>query len=215
MITLTNVHTKRLDFIMKKGEKTRNLILEKSLNLFSENGYAGSSIRQIASGVGIRESAIYNHFKSKNDIFLAIIAKFKQGSTGINILSDELLEDLEKPDKFMRRFSEELLHQWGKDEEIKFMKLIIKEQGRIIDGEKLSIARFVNEARKVWEMIFSEMVKHSFIKKNDPVILANEFISSLFFIRLEFLLDENNILLKEAVKRANSHVDFFWTTIKK
>jgi len=51
---------------MKKGEKTKSLILVKSLQLISENGYSGTSIRNISAAVGLRESAIYNHFKSGN-----------------------------------------------------------------------------------------------------------------------------------------------------
>ena len=49
-------------------------IFEKSIALFSENGYEGVSIRKIASAVGIKESSIYNHYKSKESILDAILA---------------------------------------------------------------------------------------------------------------------------------------------
>ena len=39
-----------------------------ALDLFSRYGFAGSSVRHIAKEVGIRESAIYNHFSSKDAI---------------------------------------------------------------------------------------------------------------------------------------------------
>jgi AcrR family transcriptional regulator len=61
---------------MRKGEKTKNLILSKSLQLFSENGYSGTSVRNISSAVGLRESAIYNHFRSKKDLLCEIVSKF-------------------------------------------------------------------------------------------------------------------------------------------
>ncbi len=41
--------------------------------MFSVKGYDAVSIRQIASAVGIKESSIYNHFKSKQDILNKII----------------------------------------------------------------------------------------------------------------------------------------------
>ena len=44
-----------------------------SIDLFSRYGYGGVSIRQIATNVGIKESSIYNHYKSKESILDAIL----------------------------------------------------------------------------------------------------------------------------------------------
>lgn len=52
---------------------TREKIIYEALSLFSVKGYDAVSIRQIASAVGIKESSIYNHFKSKQDILNKII----------------------------------------------------------------------------------------------------------------------------------------------
>lgn len=200
---------------MKKGEKTKNLILSTSLQLFSENGYSGTSVRNISSAVGLRESAIYNHFKSKQELLCEIVSKFGQSSTGINLLTDELIEKLSSPLNFMKLFSNELLKNWSDKDEILFFKLVLKENGREINGNRLSINSYIEEAQKVWGMIFGEMIKHKFIKKGDPEIYANEFIAPLFFIRLSFLLDEKNIDLKSAIKKSEEHAEFFWESIKK
>ena len=200
---------------MKKGEKTKDLILSKSLQLFSENGYSGTSVRKIASAVDLRESAIYNHFKSKKDLLGEIVNKFGQSSAGINLLTDELIEQLSSPLNFMKLFSNELLKIWSGENEILFFKLVLKENGREINGEKVAINSYIEEAQKVWGMIFGEMIKHKFIKKGDPEIFANEFIAPLFFIRLTYLLDEKNVDLKTAIKRAEEHAHFFWESIKR
>lgn len=200
---------------MKKGEKTKNLILETSLQLISQNGYSGTSVRNISSAVGLRESAIYNHFKSKKDVLAELIKKYSQSSSGLALLSDELIEQLNKPQKFLKLFSEQLLKSWSEKEQILFLKLVLKETGSEINGEKISIDSYINEAEKIWEMIFTEMVKHKFIKKGDPKIYANEFIAPLFFIRLKYLTNENEIDLKQAIKRTNEHIEFFWENIKR
>lgn len=200
---------------MKKGEKTKNSILSKSLQLFSENGYTGTSVRTIASSVGLRESAIYNHFQSKKSLLGEIIEQYGQSSTGVNLLTDELIEQINKPEKFMKLFSEELLKSWSNEDEILFFKFVLKENGREVDGKIVSVNSYIEEAQKIWGMIFGEMVKHKFVKKGDPEIYANEFIAPLFFIRLKFLLDEKNVDLKSAVKRVNEHAEFFWTSVKR
>ena len=44
---------------------TKELILKQALKLFSENGYAGTSMSDIAKPLGITKAALYKHFKSK------------------------------------------------------------------------------------------------------------------------------------------------------
>ena len=71
---------------MTKGESTKQHILSVSLDLFSKNGFAGTSIRQIAKAVGIRESGIYNHFSSKGQIFREISETLKARRLAITSL---------------------------------------------------------------------------------------------------------------------------------
>lgn len=52
---------------------TREKILWEALDRFSRQGYAAVSVREIARAVGIRESSLYSHFKSKREIFDAIV----------------------------------------------------------------------------------------------------------------------------------------------
>ncbi len=47
---------------------TRGRILEASLRLFAERGFAGTSIRDIAGAVGIQSATLYGHFASKEHI---------------------------------------------------------------------------------------------------------------------------------------------------
>ena len=51
---------------------TKKRIIIESLRLFASKGYDGVSMREIAAAVGIKGASIYNHFKGKEDIFLAI-----------------------------------------------------------------------------------------------------------------------------------------------
>jgi AcrR family transcriptional regulator len=51
---------------------TRTQILDASLRLFSEKGFARTSVRDIARDAGITDAAIYYHFASKRDLFEAL-----------------------------------------------------------------------------------------------------------------------------------------------
>ena len=55
------------------GEITRKKILETAEMLFSEKGFDGTGMEEIASKTGINKATIYYHFKSKNEIMEALI----------------------------------------------------------------------------------------------------------------------------------------------
>lgn len=57
---------------------TKEKIMDTSIELFAKQGYAQTSIRQIAETVGIQSSSIYNHFASKEDIMEQILAEYKE-----------------------------------------------------------------------------------------------------------------------------------------
>lgn len=55
-----------------KGERTRARVVRVARALFVERGYHGTSMRQIADAAGLALGGIYNHFSSKEDIFVAV-----------------------------------------------------------------------------------------------------------------------------------------------
>ncbi|NOH01974.1 MAG: TetR/AcrR family transcriptional regulator [Chloroflexi bacterium] len=56
-----------------KRERTRQAILDAAYNLIVRQGYAATSMRQVAEGAGLALGGIYNHFASKEEVFRAII----------------------------------------------------------------------------------------------------------------------------------------------
>lgn len=61
---------------IQKGEKTRSLIVEKSASLFLEYGFAATTTRQITDELGMTRGILYNYFKSKEEIFEAVINQY-------------------------------------------------------------------------------------------------------------------------------------------
>jgi len=55
-----------------QSSDTKQRILDVALDLFTEQGYDGTSLRQIAEQLGVTKAAIYYHFESKEDILMAL-----------------------------------------------------------------------------------------------------------------------------------------------
>ncbi|MGY3716855.1 TetR/AcrR family transcriptional regulator [Sutcliffiella cohnii] len=51
---------------------TKEQIIEAAKRSFAQHGYEGTTLAQIAKEVGIQKPSIYNHFKSKNDLYLYV-----------------------------------------------------------------------------------------------------------------------------------------------
>jgi AcrR family transcriptional regulator len=54
------------------GKSTRDRILDVALDLFAEEGYDQTSLRQIADRMGFTKAALYYHFPSKTDMLMAL-----------------------------------------------------------------------------------------------------------------------------------------------
>lgn len=56
----------------------RDRIIHESLRLFSLKGYLSTSIDDILSAVGASKGGLYNHFKSKDELFLVVLAEARR-----------------------------------------------------------------------------------------------------------------------------------------
>jgi AcrR family transcriptional regulator len=56
-----------------KTRDTRGAILQAAYKLFLENGFHGTSMRQIASKAGLTVAAAYNHFKNKEQLYISVL----------------------------------------------------------------------------------------------------------------------------------------------
>lgn len=57
------------------GENRREALLDAAAAMFAAKGYDGTSIRDIAGAVGMLPGSLYYHFKSKEDLLLAVYRK--------------------------------------------------------------------------------------------------------------------------------------------
>jgi len=60
---------------LRKGERTAARILDAAEAVFAEKGYAGTTLRDVARGVGIQTPSLYNHFPSKESLYAAVLER--------------------------------------------------------------------------------------------------------------------------------------------
>ncbi|MBS3782516.1 MAG: TetR/AcrR family transcriptional regulator [Candidatus Thermoplasmatota archaeon] len=81
---------------MSSKEETRKKILEAALELFSENGYEGTTTRSIAEKSGVNELTIFRHFDNKKNLFLTCIDEKLDSKEKLKEIDIEPSEDLKE-----------------------------------------------------------------------------------------------------------------------
>jgi TetR/AcrR family transcriptional regulator len=78
----------------RTADERREEILRQGMRCFAARGFSGTTTREIASGVGITEAALYRYFPSKESLYAAIIAS----KIGNPSLVDRVAEDASRRD---------------------------------------------------------------------------------------------------------------------
>lgn len=59
----------------RKGDRTALQILDAAEDLFGEYGFSGTTLRDVATRVGIQIPSLYNHFESKEALYSAVLER--------------------------------------------------------------------------------------------------------------------------------------------
>ena len=91
---------------MSERTSRRDAIVEAASQLFTRQGYVGTSVRQIAEAVGVTEAALYYHFKDgKRELLSAVLAEHMPDFLD----SIGVCEDAASLDELLRCFVQNML----------------------------------------------------------------------------------------------------------
>jgi len=193
---------------------TKEKILKEATTLFSELGFKATSVRKIAAKVGIRESALYNHFKNKEEIFQTIAKDIF--AIKLTIDEEKIPQEALRGKAFLNQFATQYkLLTFDRSSQKMFRLLLIE----LFSNEMIRkgfFEEFHDKNIKLLSNGFFIMMQNDIIRSNDPMLLAYEFLSTLFYIRFQItLLQFDNNSTSHLSTQIEKHVDFFWDSIKK
>lgn len=61
----------------EKSERSRRLVLDAALGLFSKQGFRATSVREIADAAGVSTGNLYHHFPDKEAIFRTLLDDYR------------------------------------------------------------------------------------------------------------------------------------------
>ncbi len=200
---------------LSKGSKTKEKILKHALKLFSIKGYKATTVRDIAGSIGIKQSALYNHFKNKDEILETLIRDLTSSAI-VTLFDDKDTQELHKQGKSLLMgiaTTFKLLSFDGQNEAL--FKLLMQEIYRNERIREIYNEHFYQENVKKLSGLFFAMMQDDMIKSSDPLLLANEFFSPLFFYQMQVsLLKLDKKSTSSIVSLFEKHVELFWDNMK-
>ena len=155
---------------MKKGEESRQRLIECAAELFWKNGYSATGINEILKQTGLPKGSFYFYFKSKDDLASAVTEYYQK------ILLEQFQSSSQGND--WERFIEEI-----------FDYLFVRTSGQTFAGcpyavmgmetalSKPAVASVFMEGLKKLEQIFHKVLLYSGLPQDHAAILSRRMLS--------------------------------------
>lgn len=193
----------------KKGEVTRLAIEDAAKELFLEQGYAATSIRQIADKAGLALGGIYNHFASKDEIFEAIIVDqhpYKK------VLPLVIAVEGDSAREFFGNAFRIVINELGQQPEfinLMFIELV-EFKGR---HGSLMLREIVPNVLPVFEKVIKNLKD---LRVTNPAVLMRSFFGMVISYFITEMVISNSVLSKMMPKNStDQYIDIFLNGILK
>ncbi|MBP5761261.1 MAG: TetR/AcrR family transcriptional regulator [Verrucomicrobia bacterium] len=184
------------------AKDTKERILTAALEMFSQNGYAGTNIRELSESLGLVKSAMYRHFESKDAIWNTLLDELiayyeaRFGSPEHLPSAPDSLEELVTMTMRMVNFT---VHD---EKVVKSRKLLSIEQFRDERARDLATRYFLTGLKDMFTPIFAGMMDKGLIREDDPAMLAFAYTASIS--ALIHLCDREPDKTDEAIAQAEA-----------
>ncbi|HUQ92452.1 MAG TPA: TetR/AcrR family transcriptional regulator [Bryobacteraceae bacterium] len=185
---------------MSSGQR-RAAIVDAAVQLFAQNGFRGTTTRQIAAAVGVSEPVLYMHFQTKRDLYSAIIEKMAGGALGEQHMKEmAAIAGTRDDERFFRYLAHEML-KWHEEEPARMRILLFS----ALEGHELSemfYQRHVVSFLESFASYIRSRIEDGAFRPVDPLPAAKSFcgmITSYAERLLVFSLHEPDALKDQTV----------------
>ena len=163
---------------------TKEKILETALTLFAREGFAGTSMADIAGELGITKGALYRHYAGKRDIFESILRRMEERDAENAERHDVPVEPIEQGASAygdteidsVIAYSEAMFRYWTENPFASaFRRMLTLEQYRDCEMARLYSQYITGGPLKYMADLFRDMTARGCWREDDPMQLALEF----------------------------------------
>ncbi|MCP3030222.1 TetR/AcrR family transcriptional regulator [Halobacillus sp. A1] len=189
---------------------TEQKIIDAALECFANAGYQNTSLSDIADKVGIKKPSLYNHFASKEAIFLRVLKEVSQKELAYLKGFTEYTENRTVREKFQEIFKLYVDHMSFSTEGAFFKRFTFFPPEEFAEEIKQVFVRTEEEVNTILADIFKEGIKRGEIR---PLHLSE--LTSAFYTIIDGLFLEENFYDRDTlIKRQKASFKIFWLGIQ-
>ena len=189
------------------GQRTRQLILDAALDLFAEKGYFGTSLRDVATAVGVRESALYNYFASKDALFDALMTAHQH--TKLERLSPLVDGPIADGRALLEQFALASLEAFAEPREQKLHRILMSDGIRLAKVGRINLYERMSSGRERLHELLRRLIREGWLRRADVAVLGIAFFSPLFMWRQLRAIDAPVPMIRQPRAFARQHVEQF------
>lgn len=189
------------------GKHTRQAILDAALHLFADKGYFGTSLRDIAAAVGVRESALYNYFPSKDALFGALILAEQQlKAESIAAVIDDPTQDASAT---LMRLALLSLEHFSTPRQQQLFRILMSDGIRLAKEGRINLFERMSSGQDRLHALMRQLVRERWLRPADPQFLAMEFMGPLLLWRHLRAIEAKVPIIQNPRLFARHHVNQF------
>lgn len=157
---------------------TRDRIIDAAIELFAEQGYPNTSMKNIAAAVDIKSPSIYSHFNSKEDILDTILDEYISHTTSMTASAGDIAAHID--DASPEELIEKLFFTFSAGDApryTKILKVITHEQFREPKATAFIRDYLLGECQQMIRNVLDMLVDAKKIRPVETGIYAKLFIS--------------------------------------
>lgn len=179
---------------MERG-RTRQRIMDESLTLFSIRGYDGVTVKDIAGAVGIKDSSLYKHFKSKREIYDSLLEemneRFEETVAVYKLPQGEIKKIAVEYGRndlvWLKQACKAIFIFFLKDPKAsRFRKMLMIEQYKNTDAALTFRGWFTDSAITFQTDLFTEMIEQGYFRSGPADIIALQFYAPFYLLLCQY-----------------------------
>ena len=189
------------------GQRTRQAILDAALALFADKGYFGTSLRDVAAAVGVRESALYNYFPGKEALFNALLdAESALKNEQLAVILDAPIADGRA---LLARLTEFVLDRFVQPRQQQLFRILMSDGLRLARVGRINLVERLGGSRPRLLNALQELTRLGVLRDADPELLMMQFLGPLLFWRQLHAIGATPSTLRDRQAFARAHVEQF------
>jgi AcrR family transcriptional regulator len=157
--------------------------------------------------VGVRESALYNYFPSKEALFEALLdADSAEKSEGLWRVLDQPIGD---PRARFRELTDAILDRFLQPRQQQLFRILMADGMRLAREGRINVVERMSSSRPRLEQFMQQLIDAGVLRTGDPEVMVMQFVGPLVVWRQMHAMGARSGAIRNRRVFARAHVDQF------